>query len=204
MSHTVTLTQKSQNSQVLFFSGLISQCFRPERFNSQAKTSRTNSRTNKPMCKVHDKYRLSYELLSPTTSLSWRMLGWTSSPQHGLCSRGLQLVERKLSLTLSPKEQKFQQAKQHPKERNWVPQKLVWVSLSLHLPSTESPVLSFTLRSGFRLDYHQQWHVPLKSTCEKLGFSSHKKYSVKKFLPTFVLNHLKNIVESCCYPMNVD
>lgn len=80
MSHTVTLTQKSQNSQVLFFSGLISQCFRPERFNSQAKTSRTNSRTNKPMCKVHDKYRLSYELLSPTTSLSWRMLGWTSSP----------------------------------------------------------------------------------------------------------------------------
>lgn len=150
--------------------------------NSQTKISKSNSRTNKPFCKVCDKHRLSCELFSPITSLSWGISGWTGwtpTPNTDCAPKAFGWWKESYLWSSHLKSRNFSRLNSILKRGIEYPKNLCWVSLSLNLYSTQPSVLSLTLRDGFWLDHHQQWLAPLKSTCEKLAFSSCKKYSVK-------------------------
>lgn len=146
---------------------------------------------------AHGTRGLSYELFSSLTSLSWGDVRMDTFTQSRLYSRGLQLVGRKWSLILLPEEHTLQQAKQQPKQMTWMPKWVGWVCLSLHLGPKQSPILSFTWGMGFGWTVISGDIFLSKVPVRSWNFPHTKKsHSVKKFLPNFVQNHLKNIGES--------
>lgn len=147
---------------------------------------------------VHGTCRLSSEFLSPLTGVIWGDVRMDTFTQSRLRSRGLRLVGRKWSLILSPEKQRFQQAKQRAKQMTRVPKRLGWVSPSLHLCPTQPPILSCIWGMGFGCTVISGDTFLSKVPLRSWHFPHTKKYSVKKFLPTFVQNQLKNTGESHC------
>lgn len=128
---------------------------------------------------VHSVCRLSYELLSPLTSLSLgiSLKGGCSSEVFSWWEENFLQLSFLKSLDFSKQNNILNRWSEWPNDSN------EFLCLLFLCCAHTTPCSILYLRDGLWLDCHQWWHIPIESICEKLAFSSHTKKPIMSKVP---------------------